>query len=130
MHLKVETDARGESFWSKFGLHAGTPGAMLVDGIIKAFIAFTDAVGITSNQRIEPSRFHRKYIPLKKDPDQAIKAALEATENKKIVKAANESTEWYVFVLTLNPHQQVNAWSEGLIHWSSGMTGIEWWGVL
>ena len=35
-----------------------------------------------------------------------------------------------MFVLTLNPHQHMNAWFEGLIHWSSVMTGIEWWGVL
>ena len=72
------------------------------------------------------------YIPLKVTKEGAVKAALEADGNVLIAaKAAKETTKWFVLIWTLNSVDLIGeAWLTGLLHWSSNMRGVEWWGPL
>ena len=86
---------------------------------------------------VQPSSFpagnsRGKYIPLKRDALAAIAAALEADCNVLVAaKAATEETMWWVLVWTLNSVDLIGeAWLTGLLHWSSNMRGVQWWGAL
>lgn len=108
---------------------------MQADGVVKASIAFpADEVQSWNSPMvsIEPAWFGGKscgnFVPLKSSPEQAIKAALEADVFfHTAAKAATEVTEWYILTLTLNPNDLMQAWTTGVLHWSSHMSGIEWW---
>jgi len=108
---------------------------MATSGALKAYIAFSTDVDIQALTSIEPGWFGGKsqgnYVPLKLNPDLAVKAALESSFNfMRTAKAATECTVWYVLSLTLSPEELAQAWSTGMIHWSVDMAAIEWWGNL
>ena len=106
------------------------------DGSVKVYIAFEAETADTLPVPVQPSWFPTRnsrgnYIPLKANKEAAIKAALEADCNVLVAaKAAKETTKWFVLTLTLNSVDRMQAWPTGLLHWSSNMRGVEWWGPL
>jgi len=115
--------------------------AMQGDGMFQGFIAFNPETvyNWTTQSRemmpITPEWFggnsQGNYVPLKPNMLAAVKAALEASANYHVAaKAATETTRWWILTLTLNPNELMQAWTSGILHWDSKMSGIEWWASL
>lgn len=109
---------------------------MQTDGEFKGYIAFPEeevSTWPTLPKTIEPKWFkggrsRGQFVPLTPNPTTAVAVALKADVYfHEAAKAADSVTKWYVLEFTLTPDELMKVWKEGLLHWSSHMSGIEWW---